>query len=650
MARTTAIPATSELYIPSRKSNVSIKENILQTHSLPQVDTPPKSPVSGTPQRNGENGYYRNEELGGPIHSERQLDIIVIGAGASGLCLAYKLQRSFSNFSLTMYEKNPDISGTWYENRYPGCACDVPAHNYVFSWEPKKDWSAVYVGNEEIKSYFKGFAAKYDLNRYIRVNQQVVEAAWDDPTGKWTVKVRNNATGAATERTCDILVNASGILNNWKWPDISGLDTFRGKLLHSANYDNSYELTGKHVGLIGNGSSGIQILPAIHPKVKAVTTFLRTPTWVTLLQGFEQHKYSQQELEEFATKEGTLLAWRKDAESNVNKIYTMFLNGSKMQESTFKQVRGQMQTKLKNDVDLQETLIPQWGFGCRRMTPGINYLETLCEDNFEVVFGSIDKITPDGLCAQGREYPVDVLICATGFDTSFRPRFPILGRKGQNLQYLWSVEAHSYMGVAAPEQPNYFHFLGPNCPIGSGPLVGAIGEYSRSKCKDCRADIPLEAQADYILRWCDRWQTENIQSFTPKHDAVEDFAEHTDLFMRDTIWKSGCRSWYKSNTIDGRVSALWPGSSLHYFEAMQYLRADDFEVVYKGNRFAWLGNGFSQTELDKTCDLAYYIRESDDSAFLSKGKQRQVLTKSGTVVQEPEPQLVDEDGEWRAWC
>jgi cation diffusion facilitator CzcD-associated flavoprotein CzcO len=193
------------------------------------------------------------------------------------------------------------------------------------------------------------------------------------------------------------------------------------------------------------------------------------------LQGFEQHRYSEQELEDFATKPGVLLEWRKNAERNVNRIYPMFLNGSKMQESTKKRVAAQMKLKL-GDADLERHLIPQWGFGCRRMTPGINYLETLKADNVEVVFGSIDRITLDGVFASGKEYPIEVLICATGFDTSFRPRFPIVGRKGKNLQDVWGTHAHSYMGVAAPEQPNYFHFLGPNCPIGSGPLVGAIGK------------------------------------------------------------------------------------------------------------------------------------------------------------------------------
>lgn len=224
-----------------------------------------------------------------------------------------------------------------------------------------------------------------------------------------------------------------------------------------------------------NRSSGIQILPAIQQKAKSVTTFLRTPTWVTPLQGFEQHSYTEQEKEDFATKPGRLLDWRKQTESNVNNIYPMFLNGSKLQETTKRRVALQMKAKL-NKPELQSKLIPEWGFGCRRMTPGIGYLETLEAENVEVVFGDIDHVTAAGCVSKdGKDHNLDTLICATGFDVSFKPRFPIIGLDGKNLQELWAGEAHSYMGVAAPDQPNYLHFLGPNCPIGSGPLIGAIG-------------------------------------------------------------------------------------------------------------------------------------------------------------------------------
>ena len=138
-------------------------------------------------------------------------------------------------------------------------------------------------------------------------------------------------------------------------------------------------------------------------------------------------------------------------------------------------------------------------------------------------------------------------------------------------------------------------------------------------------------QADYMLKWIDRWQTENIRAFSPKMEAVDDFIAHTDDFMQRSVWVQDCRSWYKNGKVDGRVTALWPGSTLHFLEIMECLRHDDFNVTYKGNRFAWMGNGYSQTELDETSDWGYYIREVDDSPFLSKSKQRKILTKSGTM-------------------
>ncbi|KAL1887135.1 hypothetical protein Sste5346_010424 [Sporothrix stenoceras] len=642
----------SDPYTP--RVDVAAKADIkVQQPTVVEIQNQQKqAPAPETPKRrNGELGYYRNEELGGPIHTERHMRIVVCGGGASGLCFAYKLQRSFSNFTLNVFEKNPDISGTWYENRYPGCACDVPSHTYTYSWEPKPDWTAVYSGSAEIQTYFKGFASKHNLWQYISMNRQVTGATWDDGTGTWTVDVLDTTTNTTTSHVCDIFINASGILNNWRWPDIPGLHDFQGTLQHSANYDTSLDLAGKRVGLIGNGSSGIQILPAVQPVAAHVTTFIRSSTWVTPLRGFGQHVYSNEERRAFATEPGTLLAWRKAAETNVNRIFPMFLKDSKMQVTTRKAVAKQMQKKLQDAPALQTKLIPDWAFGCRRMTPGEGYLEALQAKNVTVVIGNVTRVTATGCVSREgpdgtdgpqleKEHAIDVLICATGFDVSFRPRFPIRGRHGQNLQDLWARDAHSYLGTGAPEQPNYLHFLGPNCPIGSGPLVGAI-----------------EAQADYMLHWCDRWQTDRIHSFTPRRDAIADFAARTDLFMREAIWADGCRSWYKSHTVDGRVSALWPGSSMHFFEALAHPRHEDFDVVYRGNRFDWLGNGFSQTECDRTADLAYYIRESDaDAPFLSKRRIRQQLTKSGTCQRDVgnDDDYGDdgdgEDKEWKAWC
>ncbi|KAH7400496.1 hypothetical protein BKA64DRAFT_623271 [Cadophora sp. MPI-SDFR-AT-0126] len=552
--------------------------------------------------------------LGQPIHSERHVNIVCIGAGASGLLLAYKLQKHLQNFSLTVYEKNPEVSGTWFENRYPGCACDVPAHNYTWSFEPKLDWSAVYASSKEIFEYFDSFATKYHLKQYIKTEHQVVGATWDSGRGGYDVKIRDIRAGQEISHFCDILINASGILNNWRWPAIPGLDKYEGTLLHTANWDDSVNLAGKHVGLIGNGSSGIQVLPKIQPIASHVTTFIREPTWVSPVQGLEQHIYSEEERRDFQQKSGVLTEYRKNIERGLNGQFGIFLKNSKPNTDTRDYFLSQMREKLQNKY-LEERLIPNWSVGCRRLTPGVGYLESLGKENVTVVYGEINSVTERGCKSDnGNEYPVDILICATGFDTTFKPRFPLIGPIGTNLQDEWKEEAQSYLGIAAPGFPNYLIFLGPNSPIGNGPVLCAV-----------------EAQADYMLRLIDRYQTHNIKSFAPTGEAVSDFIAHKDNFMTQSVWADPCRSWYK-NRPDGPVTALWPGSSLHYIEALMELRIEDWEVKYTGNRFAWLGNGYSQTELDPTADWGYYIREKDDGAPLSRAGKRKLLTKSGTMT------------------
>ncbi|KAI1752139.1 hypothetical protein F4782DRAFT_158594 [Xylaria castorea] len=554
------------------------------------------------------------KRLEGPIHAERHMRIVVIGAGASGLLVAYKLQKDFNNFSLTIYEKNPSISGTWYENRYPGCACDVPSHNYTWSFEPKPDWSSVYASSKEIYDYFDGFAKKYDLHQYVRLQHQVTGAYWNNDKGEYDININDTANDLTIADHCDILINAGGALNNWRWPDIPGLFNYKGILLHTANWDEAVQLEGKHVGLIGNGSSAIQVLPAIREKCSKVTTFIRNPTWVSPTTGLEQHVFSEEERSDFANQPGALLEYRAKVEAGLNGSFGIFVRDHKLQEETFAHMVRQMKQKL-GDANLESKLIPEFSVGCRRFTPGINYLESLTKPNVEVVIGKINSITETGcLCDDGKEYPVDVLICATGFDTYFRPRFPIVSHKGENLQDKWATDPQSYLGVAAAGFPNYFTILGPTSPIGNGPVLYGV-----------------ETQVDWICKFIDLYQTTNIKTFAPKEEAVQDFVKYKDYFMKRTVWTDPCHSWYK-NRGDGRVFALWPGSTLHYVECMKNVRLDDFEITYTGNRFAWLGNGFSQTELDHTADWAYYIRETDDDSIpLSTAGQRKLLTKSGKI-------------------
>jgi len=567
-----------------------------------QTYSPPTLPPLGHPR------------LQKPIHDERHVKIVCVGAGASGLLLAYKLQRSFENYDLVVYEKNAEVAGTWYENRYPGCACDIPAHTYTYSFEPNPAWSSVYAGSREIFQYFDSFCDKYALRKHIKVKQQVSKARWDDARAKWDLEIVNLADGSTIQDSCDILVNASGVLNSWKWPKIRGLESYKGKLIHTANWDPNVDLHGKSVGLIGNGSSGIQVLPAILPEAGSITAFIRSPTWVAP-QLLPQHVYSEEERRVFETDPNALLRHRGELETMTNSLFSIFLSDSPAQKKLSGDLAALMKSKIGDEV-LEKLLIPTFPLGCRRITPGVGYLEALKSDKVKLVYGEIQEITERGCISDdGRECPVDVLICATGFDTTFKPRFPLIGADKRTMSECWEKEATSYLGLAVPNFPNYFCFAGPNSPTGTGTFL-----------------IALEAQADYMLKMIDRWQTENIHSFSPKMNAVEDFVAYKDNFMKGTVWTHECNSWYKSNSISESITAIWPGSSLHYLEAMAEPRYEDWDLKYSGNRFAFFGNGFSQTEVDQTADWAYYLRNSDDSPFLSRGKRRKFYSKSGTVT------------------
>ena len=285
------------------------------------------------------------------------------------------------------------------------------------------------------------------------------------------------------------------------------------------------------------------------------------------------------------------------------------------------------------DPALQDILIPTTGVGCRRPTPGINYLSALIAPNVNIAYGPIATVTPHGAISANdplHHHDLDVLICATGFNTTYTPRFPILNADGLNLQDKWSPERGrpaSYFATAAPGYPNYMIFFGPGNPWASGSFLAMI-----------------EAQAEYMMRLIDRYQSENWHSFAPKPEVVDELMQYSTKVLKKTVWAENCSSWYKQGKKwsedyeftgeDGdaaRQSAaesltLWPGSGLHFIEAMADLRADDWDIRYKGNRFEWLGNGFSRTESDPDSDRAWYIRQRDEAPPLSREGRRKVRT------------------------
>lgn len=328
-----------------------------------------------------------------------------------------------------------------------------------------------YASSQEIKGYLDGVARHFGLHKFIRFNTKVTNAKWSEKSSMWTVDVED---GSVFES--EILVNAGGILNNLQMPNIEGIDTFAGPMLHTANWDPSVSFRGKRIGVIGSGASSVQLLPEIQPEAAKINVFIRTPSWISPPVALPEadrpsYCYDKKEQRAFRNNEGQYLQDRKRLESQFNGMFQAFFKASPEQRD----LRGRFESRMRaliQDKALQERLIPDFEAGCRRINPGERYLLTLQEKNVEPIFDGIERITPNGITAGGVEYPIDVLIAATGFNTTFRPRFPIIGRDGVNLQDLWAEDPVSYFGTGVSGFPNYMVFLGPNTPISNGSLMG----------------------------------------------------------------------------------------------------------------------------------------------------------------------------------
>ncbi|KAK7902522.1 hypothetical protein LTR67_002168 [Exophiala xenobiotica] len=434
------------------------------------------------------------------------------------------------------------------------------------------------------------------MDEFCAFNHKILEAKWHEAAGKWHLLVESG--GRTFVDVCDIFINAGGVLDNWKWPDISGIETFKGKLVHSADWDPQYDFTDKSVAVIGIGSSGIQILPHVARQAKTTTLFARSPTWITPSVGIsepgqddpevdEAMNYAQKELEKFQKDPEYLRGHRVKLQDGRIQGFKLFMQGSEAQKEALTMFAESMRQRLGNSEKgrrIAEQLIPKFPVGCRRLTPGQGFLEALLEDNVSMEWKNLDRITERGiLTTDGRLIECDAIVCATGFDNSFRPRFPTIGRDGTELAKKWEESPEAYFGITVAQMPNYFMFIGPNSPIANGSLVQAI-----------------QITGIYIAKCIQKIQRQFIKSMSVRQQAQDDFNEHCRTFLADTVFSGNCSSWYKQGDIDGKVVAIYCGSSYHFIESLKEPRWEDYEFAYVGdvrpNRFAYLGNGITLGE------------------------------------------------------
>lgn len=568
---------------------------------------------------NGTHAAYTISEQ--PLGTPKPIRIVCIGAGVSGINLIRTLRLNLTEYELEIYEKNEQVGGTWFENRYPGCKCDIPSHCYQYSWRPNKDWSNFFAPAEEIGDYLRRVCEEENMIDSIKLRHQVTAAWWDELRGLWVLKVLDLRTGVEFDDEANFLVNACGILNNWKWPEVNDLHEFTGDLIHTAAWPKDYDLKNKTVVVVGNGASGIQVLPAIQPDVKKLYHVVRTPTWIpppwrqgqVMMGGGqmlkeinldEKENFTPDQIQTFKDDLDFYKRFVKGIEKDTSGNFRLTARDGPIQALASAKTREYMTMMLGGDERLCKALIPNFPLGTRRITPAPGYFEALRKDNVEVVIGSIERFVADGIQMEsGEVLKADAIVCATGFDISFCPRFPLIGREG-DLRDTWSKETpKAYMSCAVAGMPNYFTFLGPNAPIGHGSVF-TLSEHI----------------AKYIVRILKKCQIEHIRALAPTQDAVDDYSEHIAQFMPRTAWSAPGRSWFKAGKEDGPVVALHPGSRVHFFHMLEEFRGEDFEYVYDGaqgqtgkakqNRFAYLGNGFSVRELDPDFDSTWYLDES----------------------------------------
>ncbi|CAK7225964.1 hypothetical protein SBRCBS47491_006066 [Sporothrix bragantina] len=545
------------------------------------------------------------------IDDTRKVRVICAGAGFSGVCAAIRLPQRIPNLELVVYEKNADVGGTWFENRYPGVACDIPSAAYQFTFDSWSQWTELYSAGHEIQSYLQYVAKKYGAYRFIKTRHQVAGATWNEDSATWEVIVKDLVTGTTFTDTCDFFLSATGILNDWHWPEIPGLKDFKGPVVHSADWDDSIELKDKRIALIGGGSSGIQILPTLQPIAKHIDHYNRSQMWIALggfagEEAFKRNptggnsKYSAEELEAFRKDPDAYFKYRAYVEAMLNVVHRVTWSDSdlcKMSETLF---RDSMREKLVTKPEVFASMNPSYPPVCRRITPGPGYLEAICAPNVEFISQPIETITETGLrTTDGKLREIDVLITATGFDTSYLPRYPVTGRNGVTLASLWAEPNYpeAYVSVWAESMPNYMMFLGPNGAPPSGSTILAI-----------------ESQTDYISKCILKCVREGYRTMAVKHDALKAFSGYIDSYMPRTVYTKPCKSWFKRGKSEGRVVALFPGSANGFRKMLEHPRWEDFVFTSTQdtavNPFGWMGVTMTRGEMDET-DPTPYLRDID---------------------------------------
>jgi cation diffusion facilitator CzcD-associated flavoprotein CzcO len=481
------------------------------------------------------------------------VDVLIVGGGFSGLCMGIKLLEAGMN-SFLIIEKSADIGGTWWDNRYPGCACDIPSHLYSFSFAPSTEWTRMYPGQQEIHEYLKRCTEDYGLAPYLRLNTRFCEAVWDESEGVW-----NAMTGDGMRICARVLVSGMGALHVPRYPELKGLDCFKGPAFHSSTWDYGVDLDVKNVAVVGTGASAIQFVPQIAPRVGKLHLFQRTPPWIVPRLDFAfsekwRRRFRSIPITRWALRQ--YIFWRQEVR------VLGFLGNERFRKKVEAIALRHLARRIK-DPKLRAALTPNYQLGCKRVLVSDDYYPTFNRSNVELVTEGITEVREHSIAtSDGVERPIDVLIYGTGFRAT-EPLIGcrVVGKGGVDIHEAWGKRMSAYLGVTVSGFPNFFMLLGPNTGLGHNSVV-----------------LMIEAQVRYTMDCLKLMKRRKQRVLEVRPEIQQSFVEEIYRRMAGTVWQSGgCKSWYQDQTT-GEITTLWPGSVVSYFRRTRSVSASDYKL------------------------------------------------------------------------
>lgn len=482
--------------------------------------------------------------------------VAIVGSGFGGLGTAIRLKRRGMD-DFVVLERAGDVGGTWRDNTYPGCACDVQSHLYSFSFAPNPEWSKSFSPQPEIQAYLRRCARDYGILPHVRFHHEVLAAAWDDAARRWRIRT------SAGPVTAQVLVMATGALSDPVVPALPGLDGFEGRAFHSARWDHGYDLRGKRVAVVGTGASAIQFIPEIQPLVERMHVFQRTPPWI-----LPRHQH------DYGAREHRLFRRHPRAQRMIRGAIYLAREAMVLGFRHPRAMRVAQRVALRHlreavpDAALRRKLTPEWTLGCKRVLLSNDYLPALARPNVEVVTDAIAEVRARSIVTEdGVERPVDAILFGTGFQPTDPPLARHLrGRDGRTLAETWAGSPAAHLGTTVVGFPNLFVLMGPNTGLGHTSVVYMI-----------------EAQVEHLLGALEHMRRHGLEAVEPRAEAQDAFVAAVDRRMAGTVWtEGGCRSWYLDST--GRNSTLWPDFTWRFRTRVARFEPGEYELQGIGNR------------------------------------------------------------------